>query len=559
MTDNFGYLRIDRDLTMFKNKTILKEKLIESAKSVLPISAIVLLLCFTVAPIDISAFTSFIFGSALLIFGISLFTLGAETSMTPMGEYVGAQMTRSKKIWLIVILSFLVGVMITMSEPDLQVLATYVPSINPSILLILFVSVGVGAFLVIAMLRILFGIKLKYLLLGFYIVAFAMALFVDSDFWSVAFDSGGVTTGPMTVPFIMALGVGVSSIRSDSQETNDSFGLVSLCSVGPIIAVLTLGLIYNPESSSGIGFEISRLESSRELGWNYLINFPHYIVEVSKAVLPIVAFFFVYQAFTKPLSKKRLLKILIGLLYTFVGLVLFLTGANVGFMPAGYLIGSGLGVSSISFIVIPIGMIIGFFIVAAEPAVQVLQAQVEEVTSGAIPKKALAFALEIGVAISVGIAMLRSLTGIPIMYFLIPGYVIAFVLTFFVPDIFTSIAFDSGGVASGAMTTTFLLPFAIGVCEASGNNIATDAFGTVAMVAMTPLIAIQILGVVYKVRIRKIKEVTSPSLEEIIDMQLESPIYEIDDVTGEVQIISAPNVDSLKDLVDSDADIIDFD
>ena len=544
---------------MFKNKTILKEKLIESAKSVLPISAIVLLLCFTVAPIDISAFTSFIFGSALLIFGISLFTLGAETSMTPMGEYVGAQMTRSKKIWLIVILSFLVGVMITMSEPDLQVLATYVPSINPSILLILFVSVGVGAFLVIAMLRILFGIKLKYLLLGFYIVAFAMALFVDSDFWSVAFDSGGVTTGPMTVPFIMALGVGVSSIRSDSQETNDSFGLVSLCSVGPIIAVLILGLIYNPESSSGIGFEISRLESSRELGWNYLINFPHYIVEVSKAVLPIVAFFFVYQAFTKPLSKKRLLKILIGLLYTFVGLVLFLTGANVGFMPAGYLIGSGLGVSSISFIVIPIGMIIGFFIVAAEPAVQVLQAQVEEVTSGAIPKKALAFALEIGVAISVGIAMLRSLTGIPIMYFLIPGYVIAFVLTFFVPDIFTSIAFDSGGVASGAMTTTFLLPFAIGVCEASGNNIATDAFGTVAMVAMTPLIAIQILGVVYKVRIRKIKEVTSPSLEEIIDMQLESPIYEIDDATGEVQIISAPNVDSLKDLVDSDADIIDFD
>ena len=559
MTDNFGYLRIDRDLTMFKNKTILKEKLIESAKSVLPISAIVLLLCFTVAPIDISAFTSFIFGSALLIFGISLFTLGAETSMTPMGEYVGAQMTRSKKIWLIVILSFLVGVMITMSEPDLQVLATYVPSINPSFLLILFVSVGVGAFLVIAMLRILFGIKLKYLLLGFYIVAFAMALFVDSDFWSVAFDSGGVTTGPMTVPFIMALGVGVSSIRSDSQETNDSFGLVSLCSVGPIIAVLILGLIYNPESSGGIGFEISRLESSRELGWNYLINFPHYIVEVSKAVLPIVAFFFVYQALTKPLSKKRLLKILIGLLYTFVGLVLFLTGANVGFMPAGYLIGSGLGVSSISFIVIPIGMIIGFFIVAAEPAVQVLQAQVEEVTSGAIPKKALAFALEIGVAISVGIAMLRSLTGIPIMYFLIPGYVIAFVLTFFVPDIFTSIAFDSGGVASGAMTTTFLLPFAIGVCEASGNNIATDAFGTVAMVAMTPLIAIQILGVVYKVRIRKIKEVTSPSLEEIIDMQLESPIYEIDDVTGEVQIISAPNVDSIKDLVDSDADIIDFD
>lgn len=539
---------------MFGNKTVLKEKLIESAKSVLPISAIVLLLCFTVAPIDISNFTSFIFGSALLILGISLFTLGAETSMTPMGEYVGAQMTRSRKIWLIVLLSFVVGAMITMSEPDLQVLATYVPSINPSILLILSVSVGVGAFLVIAMLRILFGIKLRYLLLAFYIIAFILAIFVNPDFWSVAFDSGGVTTGPMTVPFIMALGVGVSSIRSDADETNDSFGLVSLCSIGPIIAVLVLGLIYNPTGSAMPEFTTTITESSRELGWMYLSSFPHYIVEVAKAVLPIVAFFFIYQAFTKPLSKKKLLKIAIGLVYTFVGLVLFLTGANVGFMPAGSLIGSHLGDSSISFIVIPIGMIIGFFIVAAEPAVQVLQKQVEDVTSGAIPKKALAFALEIGVAISVGIAMLRALTGIPIMYFIIPGYVIAFALSFFVPEIFSSIAFDSGGVASGAMTSTFLLPFSIGVCQATGNNVATDAFGTVAMVAMTPLIAIQILGVVYKARIRKVESAGVPSLEEIIDMQEANPVYEIDDATGEIQIISVPDIDAVLDN-----EIIDFD
>ena len=529
----------NKDPVMLKNKTILKEKLIESAKSVLPISAIVLLLCFTVAPVDMANFTSFIFGSVLLIVGISLFTLGAETSMTPMGEYVGAQMTRSRKIWLIILLSFVVGAMITMSEPDLQVLATYVPSIQPSILLILSVSLGVGAFLVVAMLRILFGIKLRYLLLFFYIVAFTLAFFVNPSFWSVAFDSGGVTTGPMTVPFIMALGVGVSSIRSDSRESNDSFGLVSLCSVGPIISVLVLGLIYNPEGSSGAEFDITQLENSRELAWSYLSSIPHYLLEVVKAVLPIVVFFFIYQAFTKPLGKKQLFKILIGLGYTFVGLILFLTGANVGFMPVGYLIGTGLGSSNISFIVIPIGMIIGFFIVVAEPAVQVLQKQVEDVTSGAIPKKALAFALEIGVAISVGIAMLRSLTGIPIMYFLIPGYIIALTLSFFVDDIFSSIAFDSGGVASGAMTTAFLLPFAIGVCEASGNNLATDAFGTVAMVAMTPLIAIQILGVVYKSRIRKLDKAKTLTLEEIIDMQADKPCYEINDETGEIQIIPA--------------------
>ena len=534
---------------MLGNKTVLKEKLIESTKSVLPISAIVLLLCLTIAPVDISTFTSFIFGSALLIVGISLFTLGAETSMTPMGEYVGAQMTRSRKVWLIILLSFAVGVMITMSEPDLQVLATYVPSINPSFLLILSVSVGVGAFLVVAMLRILFGIRLRYLLLGFYIVAFVLAIFVNPDFWSVAFDSGGVTTGPMTVPFVMALGVGVSSIRSDKQESNDSFGLVSLCSIGPIIAVLVLGLIYNPAGTDSTSFVISEFESSRELGWNYLSSFPHYILEVTKAVLPIVIFFFIYQALTKPLSRKKLAKILIGLAYTFVGLVLFLTGANVGFMPAGYLLGEGLGGGALSFVVIPVGMIIGFFIVAAEPAVQVLQTQVEDVTSGAIPKKALAFALEIGVAISVGIAMLRSLTGISIMYFIIPGYVIAFALTFFVPEIFSSIAFDSGGVASGAMTSAFLLPFSIGVCTAAENNVATDAFGTVAMVAMTPLIAIQILGVVYKFRIRAMAKVSAAqqsATEEIIDIP-----------RGESEP-SEPHIPEASAVI-ADDDIIDFD
>lgn len=537
----------------FFNRTVLREKLSESAKSVLPISAIVMILCMTIAPIEMSHFTSFIFGSALLILGISLFTLGAEISMTPMGEYVGAQMTRSKKIWLVIVLSFIVGFMITMSEPDLQILATYVPSINPSILLILSVSAGVGIFLIIAMLRILFRINLKWLLLGFYIIAFTLASFVRPDFWAVAFDSGGVTTGPMTVPFIMALGVGVASIRSDDQGSSDSFGLVSLCSVGPIVAVLILGLIYNPESSSAEIFNIIQMENSRELGWNYIANVPHYLLEVTKALLPIVAFFLVYQAFTKPLGKKSLLKILIGLVYTFLGLVLFLTGANVGFMPAGYLIGEGLGgTGALSFIVIPIGMVIGYFIVAAEPAVQVLQTQVEDVTSGAIPKKALAIALELGVALSVGIAMIRALTGVSIMYFLIPGYIIAFTLTFFVPEIFTSIAFDSGGVASGAMTSSFLLPFAIGVCTASGGNIATDAFGTVAMVAMTPLIAIQILGVIYKIGISKAKGITL-SREEIIDMQLETPIGEFEDENEEAQIIS------LNDEITIDDEIIDFD
>lgn len=517
---------------MFKNISYLKEKLKESLKSVLPVFIIVLLLCFLVPGIDVSVLTSFIFGTVLVIVGTGIFNLGADMSMTPMGEYVGAQMTRSKKIWLIIILSFFVGVLITMSEPDLQILAQHA-SINPSILLTIAVSIGVGAFLVIAMLRILFGIKLKYLLIGFYIIVFILAFFVDRGFWSVAFDSGGVTTGPMTVPFIIALGVGVSSIRSDSQENNDSFGLVALCSVGPIMAVLVLGLILGGNTGDYEYAVADKFLYSQELGLNYLTSLPHYLLEVLKSVLPIAGFFFIYQLFTGRMNKNGLLKIVIGLVYTIIGLVLFLTGANVGFMAAGSALGEIFGKSEYIWIVIPIGMIVGFFIVAAEPAVQVLQAQVENVTSGAIPKKALAFALEIGVAISVGIAMLRAITGMSIMIPLIIGYSIALILTFFVPEIFTSIAFDSGGVASGAMTSTFLLAFSVGVnfgVNGGTDNIMTDAFGTVAMVAMTPLIAIQILGIVYKIRIKKIEatksaeeDIITPT-EDIISVNEEAPL-----------------------------------
>ena len=490
-----------------------REKMSESVKSILPVAIIILILCFTFSPIDLSNFTSFLIGTVFLIVGVALFTLGAEMSMTPMGEYVGAQMTKSRKIWLIVILSFIVGVMVTMSEPDLQILAEYVPSINETALIIS-VSCGVGAFLVLAMLRIVFGIKLKYLLRGFYIAVFVHAFFVPKDFLAKSFDAGGVTTGPMTVPFIMALGVGVSSIRSDSEQGNDSFGLVSLCSIGPIVSVLVLGLIFGSEGGA-TQFDIVHAETSRQLGFTYLQAIPDYIKEVAKSVLPIVLFFLVYQFFTNKMNKTHLARILIGVGYTCVGLILFLTGANVGFMPIGYLIGEVFGNSNYAFLVVPLGMIIGYFIISAEPAVKVLEKQVEDVTSGAIPKKALGFALEIGMAISVGIAMLRAITGISIIYPLIIGYGISLILSFFVPDIFTSIAFDSGGVASGTMTATFLLAFSIGTCEAVGNTVITDAFGMVAMVAMSPLVAIQILGVVYKLKIKN--TATTKVSEEVVD------------------------------------------
>ena len=431
-----------------------------------------------------------------------LFSLGAELAMTPMGERVGTCMTRTKKVWLMLLLGFLLGFIITISEPDLQVLANQVQAV-PNMVLIVTVAVGVGIFLLIALLRMLLSIPLRTLLVGFYIVVFVLAMFVPKEFLAVAFDSGGVTTGPMTVPFIMALGVGVSAIRSDKHSANDSFGLVALCSIGPILAVLILGLIYRPDSAGYTPVAVPDVADSKDLARLFAVEFPTYLKEIAVSLLPIAAFFLIFNFAAMHLKKKQLIRIGVGLLYTYIGLVVFLTGVNVGFMPAGNYLGSVLAGLPYRWIIVPIGMLIGYFIVMAEPAVYVLMRQVEELTDGAISGEAMKHSLSIGVAVSVGLAMLRVLTGISIFWLLIPGYAIALVLSFFVPKIFTAIAFDSGGVASGPMTATFLLPFAMGACSAVGGNIVTDAFGVVAMVAMTPLITIQGLGVLYRVRSRR--------------------------------------------------------
>ncbi len=528
----------------FSQKTILVEKIKESLASVLPVTGIVFLLLVTIAPTPAPILLSFIFGAVLLIFGMGLFTLGAEMSMMPMGEYVGSKMTKSKKLWVIILVSFFVGVMITISEPDLTVLAGQISSI-PAMTLILSVGIGVGVMLVVAMLRIVFKIKLKFLLMLFYAMVFIFAFLVPESFLAISFDSGGVTTGPMTVPFIMSLGVGVASISADKDSGSDSFGLVALCSVGPIIAVMLLGLINNISTLEPTVYEIPVLNDSREIFRSFFNMIPHYAKEVAAAVGPIVGFFLIFRAITGGIGTKGLGKILVGVLYTYVGLTLFLTGVNVGFMPLGNLLGETLAYSTFKWLIIPIGMIIGYFIVAAEPAVHVLTKQVEDETSGAIPGKVLSLTLSIGVAISVGIAMLRVLTGLPILYIIIPGYGIALLLSFFVPDVFTSIAFDSGGVASGPMTATFLLPFAVGACTAVGGNIVEDAFGVVAMVAMTPLIAIQILGLIYKLKQGKAHKAEAVTQEAYGQMQID-----ISDFEQENKESAAATV--------TDDDIIDF-
>lgn len=506
------------------NRSKFKEKFKEILKAVFPIIAIVLLLCFTIAPISPSILLVFLIGAVLLIVGMLLFSIGAELSMTPMGERVGTTMTKSKNLFVMILVSFTLGSIITISEPDLQVLAQQVPSV-PNMVLILAVAAGVGCFLVIALLRMLFGVALPHLLLVFYAVVFILIYFVPKDFLSVAFDSGGVTTGPMTVPFIMALGVGISAIRSDKHAADDSFGLVSLCSIGPIIAVLILGMIYHPVSADYVPQSIPYIENSVELWGLFSEGFPTYIREMAVSLLPVILFFGIFQLISRDIKKKALIKIMIGLVYTYVGLVLFLTGVNVGFMPAGNYLGQVIAGLPYAWIIVPIGMMIGYFIVLAEPAVFVLTKQVEEITSGAISAKAMGTSLSIGVSVSIGLAMVRVLTGISIMWFVVPGYVIALLLTFFVPKIFTAIAFDSGGVASGPMTATFLLPFAMGACSAVGGNIVTDAFGVVAMVAMTPLITIQVLGLIYRLKAERLQKEAVGGLS--IDMYGDMEIIEL--------------------------------
>ena len=500
----------------------LREKLKESLVAVLPIIAIVLLLSFTVAPTPAHILLAFLVGGALLTFGMMLFNIGAEMAMEPMGEKLGARLTKTRKLPLFLILGLLLGFMITVSEPDLQVLANQVQSV-PNLVLIASVALGVGLMLAVALLRMLFGIPLKYMLFGFYALVFLLTVFAPKDFISVAFDSGGVTTGPMTVPFIMAFGIGIASIRSDRNAADDSFGLIALCSVGPIISVLALGMIYRPENAAYSPALLPDATQSVEMARLFTSALPEYVKEMAIALLPIAIFFALFQIFTLKLEKKTLIRITVGVVYTYIGLVLFLTGVNVGFMPAGSYLGKVVAGLSIKWILVPVAMLIGYFIVRAEPAVYVLMRQVEDLTDGAIGGKSLRIALSAGVCVSLGLAMTRVLTGISILWILVPCYAAAIVLSFFTPRIFTAIAFDSGGVASGPMTATFLLPFSVGACAALGGNVVTDAFGVVAMVAMTPLLTIQILGIVYQYKTKPAairEEVSGDDLDiyEIIEL-----------------------------------------
>lgn len=501
-------------------KENVKLKIKEALSSIVPITLIVAILSFTITPLATDVIVEFIIGAIMLVIGTGFFTLGAEMSMSIIGERIGADIAKRKNIFLILAILIILGTVVTIAEPDLKVLAEQITSV-PSNLIIGVVGLGVGVFLSIAFLRVVLKIKLKYALLFFYSIVFVLAFFVPKEFLAMAFDSGGATTGPMAVPFIIAFGIGISSIRSEKNSESDSFGMVALCSIGPILATMILGMVYKITNFEYTNRTYSTYANTKEIAEAFVQNLPNYFGEVVIALLPIIIFFIIYQLAVIKMSKKELFKVFIGCFYEFIGLTLFLLGANVGFLQIGSLIGMKLAEIGNDFLIIAIGALLGYFVVIAEPAVEVLNKQISDITDGAIPEKAMKKSLSIGVSIALVISMIRVLTGIPILYFLLPGYLIALILAFVGDDIFTAVAFDSGGVASGTMASAFLVPFAIGVSEGVGGNVLSDAFGVIAMVAMAPIVAVQISGLIYKLKSKKLqkKNGVGGNEEQIIEVE----------------------------------------
>ena len=472
-------------------------KIKESLFSVLPITLIVILLDLT----PLVDFTNkeimvFIISAILLIIGISFFNLGADLAMTPMGKYVGSGLTKSKKIFVLIFICFLMGFFITVAEPDLTVLASQVKEVMNPTMLIMTAGFGVGLFLIVSILKIVTKRKLASILMFSYMLLFALASVLilngKEALLPLSFDSGGVTTGPITVPFIMALGVGIANTIGGKHSGENSFGLIALCSIGPIIAVMILGVFSKGE----LNYSVPSYGIADNVMMEYFKSLLTVTKEVTIALGLVVGFFFAVNIIILHLPMKKIKRMLVGITFTYIGLIIFLTAVNVGFMPIGYKLGLELAKTS-KVLLIVIGFILGMVVVLAEPAVHVLNKQVEEITDGNVSKRSMLIALSIGVGISIGLSMIRIINGFSILYYLIPGYLISLGLSFFVPRMYTAIAFDSGGVASGPLTSTFILPLAIGACiqiSETSNSVLNLAFGIVAMVAMTPLITIQLLG-----------------------------------------------------------------
>lgn len=487
---------------------ILTEKFKEVLLSVLPIVVIVLILNFTIAPLETSLLLRFLLGALFVVIGLAIFLLGTDIGITPIGTNLGKGVAKSNKVWVVVIAGLVLGFFISIAEPDLHILANQIADVTGGVInnmsILIYVSIGIAVMMTIGLLRIVFNIPLYKLLTGIYFVIFLLALFTSNEFLAMAFDASGATTGALTVPFMLSLALGVSNLKKDGKASEkDSFGLVAISSSGAIIAVMLMNIIGGQDEISG-SLAVD-LTGSRSVIEPFIHHFPTITKEILIALVPIVSIFLIYQVFFLKLSKKKLIKILKGAFYVFVGLVIFLVGVNAGFMEVGSVVGYTVAALDNSIYVLIVAFVLGIVTILAEPAVYVLTHQIEDVTNGYVRRKVVLTALSIGVGLAVLLSMIRILIpGLQLWHFILPGYILAIGLMYVTPKMFVGMAFDAGGVASGPMTATFILAFVQGAAESiEGANVLLDGFGMIAMVAMMPIITLEILGILFKIKSRK--------------------------------------------------------
>ena len=488
--------------------SVIISKFKEVLYSVLPITAIVIILNFTLTPIDTTLFVRFLIGAALIIIGLTIFLIGVDVGVTPIGNNMGASIVKPNKIWIVVIAGLLLGFFISIAEPDLYILAGQVDAVTSGIItkisIVAVVSIGIAIMLSNGLTRIVYNVPLYKILTVLYAIILVLAVFTPREFIAIAFDASGATTGALTVPFVLALAMGVSKLKKDSKSSEkDSFGLVAIASTGAIIAVMIMSIVSKTDKITG-SLDTTQT-ASESIIQPFIEKLPHIASEIIIALTPIIAVFLIFQKISFKLSKSQFRKILFGMLFTFIGLVLFLLGVNAGFMEVGSVVGYKLASMDSYVYLIVVGFVLGLVTILAEPAVYVLTHQIEDVTSGYVKRKVVMATLAVGVALAVALSIVRIIVPeIQLWHYLLPGYIISIALMYFVPKLFVGIAFDSGGVASGPMTATFILAFTQGAAERIETaNVLIDGFGVIAMVAMTPIIALQILGLFFKIRSKR--------------------------------------------------------
>lgn len=491
------------------------DKVKESAVSVLPFFLIILTLYFIFLPFNLWSLLGILIATLFMIFGMALFNIGVDMSTMKMGGYVGSHLSKSRRFSFLIILSFILGFIVTIAEPDLMVLAEQFPGFDSKWVILITVSCGTGIFLVLSTVRTLFRWSIRTILMISYGIALLLCVFSPLQFLPLSFDTIGVTTGAVSVPFIMSFGLGICAVRSGKNNQEDGFGLIALASIGPVIAVLIMSL-FVPNGGGVIQETAVELSTtSTHLFSTLLNNMLSYLGEVFVVIIPIFLFFLIYNFKYLRLPKSSLLRIFIGLLYTYIGLVVFLIGVSSGYLPTAEILGSTIALPNTKWWLIPISLVIGCCLVFAEPAVHVLNKQVEDITEGIIKRKTMLVGMSIGVALSMLIIIFRSLFNIDFLYIIVPLVVVLIVLSIFTPNLFEGIAFDSGGAAAGSLTASFVLPFVVGVCKQLGLDTMLYAFGSIGIVSILPAIIIQIMGIRYNYIVNKAKRKRRKSSHEI--------------------------------------------